>query len=138
MRVLVGVKRVVDYAVKVRIQPDKAGTLRLHAELPFFRLTSIKNSLLQLLVEVAPHLPGLSRNQPRVSSSYTCWSSLVVNSRCNTRCLAPGSTFVLLLPGVELKNAKMSMNPFCENAMEEAVKLKVRGVLHAAPRFHRV
>ncbi|CAN0492822.1 unnamed protein product, partial [Ectocarpus sp. 8 AP-2014] len=50
MRVLVGVKRVVDYAVKVRIQPDKAG--------------------------------------------------------------------------VELKNVKMSMNPFCENAMEEAVKLK--------------
>lgn len=25
MRILVGVKRVVDYAVKVRIQPDKAG-----------------------------------------------------------------------------------------------------------------
>lgn len=25
MRVLVGVKRVIDYAVKVRIQPDKAG-----------------------------------------------------------------------------------------------------------------
>ncbi len=29
MRVLVGVKRVVDYAVKVRIQPDKAGTPQL-------------------------------------------------------------------------------------------------------------
>lgn len=27
--------------------------------------------------------------------------------------------------GVELKNVKMSMNPFCENAMEEAVRLKV-------------
>lgn len=27
MRVLVGVKRVVDYAVKVRIQPDKAGEI---------------------------------------------------------------------------------------------------------------
>lgn len=27
--------------------------------------------------------------------------------------------------GVELKNVKMSMNPFCENALEEAVKLKV-------------
>lgn len=27
MRVLVGVKRVVDYAVKVRIQPDKAGVV---------------------------------------------------------------------------------------------------------------
>jgi electron transfer flavoprotein beta subunit len=25
---------------------------------------------------------------------------------------------------VELQNVKMSMNPFCENAMEEAVKLK--------------
>lgn len=31
-----------------------------------------------------------------------------------------------LRAGVELKNVKMSMNPFCENAMEEAVKLKVR------------
>lgn len=31
MRVLVGVKRVVDYAVKVRIQPDKAGTAVLQA-----------------------------------------------------------------------------------------------------------
>lgn len=28
MRVLVGVKRVVDYAVKVRIQPDKAGEFK--------------------------------------------------------------------------------------------------------------
>lgn len=30
-----------------------------------------------------------------------------------------------VLSGVELKNVKMSMNPFCENAMEEAVRLKV-------------
>lgn len=30
MKVLVGVKRVVDYAVKVRIQPDKAGRLQFH------------------------------------------------------------------------------------------------------------
>lgn len=29
MRVLVGVKRVVDYAVKVRIQPDQAGRLQI-------------------------------------------------------------------------------------------------------------
>jgi electron transfer flavoprotein beta subunit len=50
MRVLVGVKRVIDYAVKVRISPDKTG--------------------------------------------------------------------------VELKNVKMSMNPFCEIAVEEAVRLK--------------
>ena len=50
LRVLVGVKRVVDYAVKVRIAGDKAG--------------------------------------------------------------------------VELKNVKMSMNPFCEIAVEEAIRLK--------------
>lgn len=59
MRVLVGVKRVVDYAVKVRVRPDKLA--------------------------------------------------------------------------VELKNTKMSMNPFCEIALEEAVRLKeqkVAGIMH--------
>jgi electron transfer flavoprotein beta subunit len=55
MRVLVGVKRVVDYAVKVRVKPDKSG--------------------------------------------------------------------------VELNNVKMSMNPFCEIAVEEAVRLKEKGVV---------
>jgi electron transfer flavoprotein alpha subunit len=50
MRVLVGVKRVVDYAVKIRVSPDKSG--------------------------------------------------------------------------VELKSVKMSMNPFCEIAVEEAIRLK--------------
>jgi electron transfer flavoprotein beta subunit len=30
--------------------------------------------------------------------------------------------------GVELTNVKMSMNPFCEIAMEEAVRLKERGI----------
>uniref|UniRef100_A0A6U3AIG5 Electron transfer flavoprotein subunit beta n=1 Tax=Lotharella globosa TaxID=91324 RepID=A0A6U3AIG5_9EUKA len=54
MRILVGVKRVVDYAVKVRVRPDKAA--------------------------------------------------------------------------VELKNTKMSMNPFCEIAMEEAVRLKEKKI----------
>ena len=53
-RVLVGVKRVVDYAVKIRIQPDKAA--------------------------------------------------------------------------VELNNIKMSMNPFCEIAVEEAIRLKEKKV----------
>ena len=33
---------------------------------------------------------------------------------------------IMVCAGVELKNVKMSMNPFCENAMEEAVRLKVR------------
>jgi electron transfer flavoprotein beta subunit len=54
MRILVGVKRVVDYAVKVRIRPDKSG--------------------------------------------------------------------------VEIKNVKMSMNPFCEIAVEEAVRMKEKGI----------
>lgn len=55
MRLLVGVKRVIDYAVKVRVKPDKTG--------------------------------------------------------------------------VELNNVKMSMNPFCEIAVEEAVRLKEAGVV---------
>mmetsp|Transcript_17553 Transcript_17553/g.42845 ORF Transcript_17553/g.42845 Transcript_17553/m.42845 type:complete len:253 (+) Transcript_17553:67-825(+) len=54
MRILVGVKRVVDYAVKVRVRPDKMA--------------------------------------------------------------------------VELKNTKMSMNPFCEIALEEAVRLKEKKI----------
>ena len=43
-------------------------------------------------------------------------------------CLSSGCSF-LFYAGVELKNVKMSMNPFCENAMEEAVRLKVRNDL---------
>ena len=54
MRLLVAVKRVIDYAVKIRVRPDKTG--------------------------------------------------------------------------VETKNVKMSMNPFCEIAVEECVRLKEKGV----------
>ena len=32
--------------------------------------------------------------------------------------------------GVDLANVKMSMNPFCEIAVEEAVRLKEKGVEH--------
>jgi hypothetical protein len=32
--------------------------------------------------------------------------------------------------GVDLANVKMSMNPFCEIAVEEAVRLKEKGVAH--------
>merc|ERR1712159_101329 len=53
MRVLVGVKRVIDYAVKIRVKPDKTG--------------------------------------------------------------------------VEMANVKMSMNPFCEIAMEQAIRMKEAG-----------
>ncbi len=56
MRALVGVKRVVDYAIKVRVQPDALG--------------------------------------------------------------------------MEVKNVKHSMNPFCEIAMEEAVRLKEKGIVN--------
>mmetsp|Transcript_26011 Transcript_26011/g.70396 ORF Transcript_26011/g.70396 Transcript_26011/m.70396 type:complete len:256 (-) Transcript_26011:705-1472(-) len=54
LRILVGVKRVIDYGVKVRVKPDKSG--------------------------------------------------------------------------VEMANVKMAINPFCEIAMEEAVRLKEKGV----------
>ena len=54
MRLLVAVKRVIDYAVKIRVKPDKSG--------------------------------------------------------------------------VETRNVKMSMNPFCEIAVEECVRLKEKGI----------
>ena len=31
--------------------------------------------------------------------------------------------------GIELSNVKMSMNPFCEIAVEEAVRLKEKGIV---------
>jgi electron transfer flavoprotein beta subunit len=72
MRVLVGVKRVIDYATKVRVLPDKTGTVTCCAQLLF--ITNI----------------------------------------CT---------------GVDLANVKMSMNPFCEIAVEEAVRLKEKNVV---------
>jgi Electron transfer flavoprotein domain len=79
MRVLVAVKRVVDYAVKVRVRPDKTGAFKI-----------LTQPLCQL-------------------------------QRCLTHSL---SSAAAVTTAVELQNVKMSMNPFCENAMEEAVKLK--------------
>ncbi len=45
----------------------------------------------------------------------------VIDANVNIRVKADES-------GVETANVKMAMNPFCENAMEEAVRLKERGV----------
>ncbi len=41
--------------------------------------------------------------------------------------------------GVDLANVKMAMNPFCEIAVEEAVRLKEKGVWFTENRcrFHR-
>ncbi|TKD31544.1 electron transfer flavoprotein subunit beta/FixA family protein, partial [Azotobacter chroococcum] len=45
----------------------------------------------------------------------------VVDYNVKVRVKADGS-------GVDLANVKMSMNPFCEIAVEEAVRLKERGI----------
>lgn len=37
--------------------------------------------------------------------------------------------YFLLYLGVDLNNIKMSMNPFCEIAVEEAIRLKEKGVV---------
>jgi len=39
--------------------------------------------------------------------------------------------------GVDLANVKMSMNPFCEIAVEEAVRLKEKGVATEIVCFRR-
>lgn len=78
MKVMVAVKRVVDYAVKIRVKPDKVRCSLLIVFLPF------------------PH--------SRV---------LTLLSSCQS--------------GVETGNVKMSMNPFCEIALEEALRLREAG-----------
>jgi len=88
MRVIVGVKRVVDYAQKVRVLPSK--------KVNFYFLLSI------FLYNSVHHIFP--------SQYYKYYMSLY-------------ST--LYEKGIELKNVKMSMNPFCEIATEAAVQLKV-------------
>ena len=74
---MVAVKRVVDYAVKIRVKPDKVS----------------KNTLF---------LFGF------------IYSPLNILILCQT--------------GVETQNVKMSMNPFCEIALEEALRIKEAGI----------
>lgn len=81
MRVFVAVKRVVDYAVKVRLQADKKGA------------------------------------SPRTAASAGSQDEQWVPEN-NAPPPSPTSA------AVDIANVKMSMNPFCEIAVEEAVRMK--------------
>ena len=74
MKVLVAIKRVVDYAVKARVLPDKSGN---------------------------------------------------IHSKCTVILTFKQS----ILTGVELNNVKMSINPFCEIAIEQAVRFKEQKIV---------
>lgn len=79
MKIMVAIKRVVDYAVKIRVKPDKV---------------IINQNLNQLLKKI----------------DFLIWVGFAIQT------------------GVETNNVKMSMNPFCEIALEEALRIKESGL----------
>ena len=88
MRVLVAVKRVVDYATRIRVKPDKVC-------LCTYRTKILVISFIELFHSV-------------VLSFF----------------FGGGGGAFRFQTGIELSNVKMSINPFCEIAVEEAVRLK--------------
>lgn len=80
MKILVAVKRVLDYAARVRVRPDQVQRSQcVHMSVPLVRSASCDLSA------------------------------------------------KLLQTGVDLDGAKMSMNPFCEIGLEQAIRLKEAG-----------
>ncbi|CEA04398.1 electron transfer flavoprotein subunit beta [Pseudomonas saudimassiliensis] len=98
MKILVAVKRVVDYNVKVRVKADNSGVDLANVKMSM-------NPFCEIAVEEAVRLKEKG----------------VVDYNVKVRVKADNS-------GVDLANVKMSMNPFCEIAVEEAVRLKEKGV----------
>lgn len=83
MKIMVAIKRVVDYAVKIRVKTDK----------------------------VPKTTRSLTINPLHPIIEFKFLAVLGLN----------------LQSGVETQNVKMSMNPFCEIALEEALRLKESG-----------
>lgn len=126
MRILVGVKRVIDYAVKVRVAADKKGKC-LRGQMG--------RGLGRGLQTPRRRCPKAPLNCQAASSTVTTGQPQVRLFPVSFAKYAPHSLLLpfLLLPppptlGVELNNVKHSMNPFCEIAVEEAVRLKEKKV----------
>lgn len=112
MRILVGVKRVVDYAVKIRVKPDKTG--------PFLLLYPFSTFLLEFFFK-----RNRNRNHNLVQMGWD-WQISLGSSDFSLH-IAIHFLFNIYL-AVETNGVKMSMNPFCEIAVEEAVRLKEKGI----------
>ncbi|THF96392.1 hypothetical protein TEA_017003 [Camellia sinensis var. sinensis] len=89
MKIMVAIKRVIDYAVKIRVKPDKVSP----------KFSHIPNT----------YLPIFSPKSPTLTLSI---STLSISNQT----------------GVETTNVKMSMNPFCEIALEEALRIRELGL----------
>ncbi|CAL5395240.1 unnamed protein product [Camellia sinensis] len=89
MKIMVAIKRVIDYAVKIRVKPDKVSPKFSHIPNTHLLIFSPKSSTLTLSISTLP------------ISNQT---------------------------GVETTNVKMSMNPFCEIALEEALRIRESGL----------
>ena len=120
MKVLVPVKRVVDYNVKVRVKSDGTGV----------ELSNVKMSMNpfdEIAVEEALRLREAGKATEVVvvsigpaQAAETIRTGLAMGADRGILVKADGS-------GVELSNVKMSMNPFDEIAVEEAIRLKEAG-----------
>lgn len=106
LRVLVGCKRVIDYAVKIRVKPDGLGK--------FFDQIEFLGGLIMIT-------RGLFYNV-----CYHEWASL---NRLPSHEQLTSNEHQGTTPGVVTDGVKHSMNPFDENAIEEAVRLKQKKVV---------
>ena len=130
MKVLVGVKRVIDYAGGGR------ACAFLLPQLPAPPRSSVVGGV------GVPAVPAdaLARSPPAAVPCASCRlklspDTIVLPALRAARRRRPGQppTPVKIrvnaeMTGVELANVKMSMNPFCEIALEEAVRLKEQGI----------
>ncbi len=103
MKILVPIKRVVDYNVKVRVKSDGTGVDIANVKMSM-------NPFDEIAVEEAV----------RLKEAGTATVKRVVDYNVKVRVKSDGT-------GVDIANVKMSMNPFDEIAVEEAVRLKEAG-----------
>lgn len=85
-----------------------------------------------------PSASGLTERCGDTHCLYNCAPvpTLPLATACRASTLRTACLAAHILKGVETAGVKMSMNPFCEIAVEEAVRLKERGVATEARARH--
>jgi hypothetical protein len=135
LKLFVPVKRVVDYAVKIRIRPDKTGSCArgLHAHALGVEDAAGRRCGGAAHVASAPPTPARSTEsaKPFLLLPLPC-----LNFSCSC-CLPPSPLHCPRPAAVDIANVKMSMNPFCEIAVEEAVRLKEKKIADEVRRGAR-
>lgn len=143
LKVFVPVKRVVDYAVKIRIRPDKSGEQAQSGGRAPRRARGDGRAPPAARTERGGgDAGGRPRRTPppptRLNCSATCAAAAPRRvarqpARPSCPCRSGPPTHARprrhsLPAAVDTANVKMSMNPFCEIAVEEAVRLKEKKI----------